>query len=99
MGQRSLKSVPLVTFQSTSIIFEVKNKIQMLFFFSILNQLIFIGQQADVGQERKKGVTGRGYIGGDNCHIHHVVLFDIIILVIILLQKQCRAITRWLFPD
>lgn len=51
----------------------------MLFFLFHFKSTDFIGQQADAGQETKKKkknvVPGRGYIGGGNCHIHHVLYY------------------------
>lgn len=61
----------------------------MLFSF-LFKSTDFIDQQADVGQETKEGVTGQGYIGGGYCSSFRS--FDIIMLVIILLQKQWCAI-------
>ena len=72
-----------------------QNKIQNALFFSVSNQLIFIDQQADVGQETKRGVTGQGYIGGGYCHVRHVVLLISLSWLLFLLQKQWRAILWW----
>lgn len=67
----------------------------MLFFFSISNQLILLVNRQTWDKKRKKGVTGRGYIGGGYCHVHHVVLFISLSWLLFLLQKQCRAIVWW----
>lgn len=69
-----LKRVPLFTFQSTPTTFstiKVKSKCFFLFHFKSTG---FIDQQADVGQETKKGVSGQGHIGSGYCHVHHVLL-------------------------
>ena len=77
-----------------------QNKIQNAFFFSVSNQLIFIDQQADVGQETKRGVTGQGYIGGGYCHVRHVVLLISLSWLLFFVTKTvARHPAVVLFPD
>lgn len=94
------KPVPLFTFQSTPMTFwliKIKSKCFFLFCFKSTG---FIDQQADVGQEtkkkeEKKGVTGQGYIGGGNCHVHHVVLLISLSWLLFCYKKQWSAILWW----